>query len=798
MFWSSKSGISSKYTFSSSPTFTAEPWSVYTGRAKSGSGNGKVSVFIFDKKQFENYLLNYGIIKSKSSSHDKVLIQEGYQVLRNQVNNLAKLRHPNILTLIEPLEEHSKNFLFVTEYVTDCIESLYRGDNRSGYTHTSDILGNSNDDSGLVSDILTQRGLLQTVNALEFIHTRAGSVHLDIQPRSIFMNENSDWKVSGLGHLFKLNDNLQGGMSTDFFLPQYDPRIPSFMHINLDYSAPELVMDHTVSFKNDFFSLGLLIYYLYTGKNLLNTENSESQYRQEYAKFERRISSLSWDNIFSKVPKDLRVLIPKLMSRDIISRYDSLTDLVETEFFNNPLLKMLNFLDDLPTKNNDEKFVFLTGIFQYLNQFPTSLLQKKFLPILLELLSQLCQENTPDERCISNDLKLIVKIASNLSQLSFHEKLYPIIVGNKGNFKILLDTSNAVLIEYIPIFKEKFRKSDFIENFLKPLLNYVLQNMEGESAVNAQEQILSQLDTILEVFDVLTVKNYLLPLISKLFVKTTSLTIKNKCVSAFQLLIEKKTIDSYTCSEEILPLFKTMKTRDPRILMKSLTLFQLVPTLISDGNVLVEQLLPLIWNYSMSSTLTKTQYTEYTKAVNKISHAIQTEHIKKLKDTNDSLSELSLKDNNKVFSTIIERQPQPKKEDPESAFAKTIATPAIQPMKKEKKKSILDKTEIPSRNEFQSMVKTMHQKDRTDISTRASGVPNGTKTSPPTTVPPPPQQPLSSSFDDDFDDFVSAVQSPNLVIDQKRQALPAADTFSQASTNSLPPGFSIPLQPRKN
>ncbi|KAL3236542.1 Scy1p RNJ42_01636 [Nakaseomyces bracarensis] len=791
MFWSSKSGISSKYTFSSSPTFTAEPWSVYTGRAKSGS-SGKVSVFIFDKKQFENYLLNYGIIKSKSSSHDKVLIQEGYQVLRNQVNNLAKLRHPNVLTLIEPLEEHSKNFMFVTEYVTDCIESLYRNDHsRFSDGNSSDPFGDSGSSATTMDNILIQRGILQTVNALEFIHNRAGSVHLDLQPRSIFINENSDWKISGLGHLFKLNDNLQGGMSTDFFLPQYDPRIPSFMHINLDYSAPELVMDNTVSFKNDFFSLSLLIYFLYTGKNLLNTENSESQYRQEYAKFERKISSMSWDNVFAKVPQDLRVLIPKLMSRDMISRYDTLTDLLETDYFNNPLLKMLNFLDDLPTKNNDEKYVFLTGLSQYLSQFPASLLQKKFLPILLELLSQLCQEKIPDERCISNDLKLIVKIASNLSQLSFHEKLYHIIVGNKDNFKILLDTSNLVLIENIPIFKEKFKTSDFIDNFLKPLLNYVLQTMEGEAAVNAQEQVLAQLNIILEVFDFLTVKNYLLPLISKLFVKTTSLTIKNTCVSSFQLLIEKKTIDSYTCSEEVLPLFKTMKTRDPRILMKSLSLFQLIPTLIKDEVVLVEHLLPLIWNYSMSSTLTKSQYSEFTKAINKVSHDIQTVHITKLKDTNASLSDLSNNDNNKVFSKIIESQPQPKKEDPDSAFAKTIATPAIQPRKKEEKKSILDKREIPSRNEYSSMARTMKQREVPP--TRA--IPNRSSV---TQAPPAPfhKQTANSAFDDEFDDFVSAVSSPKPTIAQNTNSSPALSPTPQ--TNNLPPGFSIALQPKKN
>ena len=144
MFWSTKTGISNKYSFSSSPTFSAEPWSIFTGRPKSSSssstGNNKVSIFVFDKKQFENYLLKYGIIKSKSSSKDKRLIQEGYEILRNQVINLAKLKHPNILTLIEPLEEHSKNFMFVTEYVTGTLESTFKEDADNGQLFSQHFL----------------------------------------------------------------------------------------------------------------------------------------------------------------------------------------------------------------------------------------------------------------------------------------------------------------------------------------------------------------------------------------------------------------------------------------------------------------------------------------------------------------------------------------------------------------------------------------------------------------------------------------------------------------------------------
>lgn len=90
------------------------------------------------------------------------------------------------------------------------------------------------------------------------------------------------------------------------------------------------------------------------------------------------------------------------------------------------------------------------------------------------------------------------------------------------------------------ILQEKFKAADYDQNFLRPLLVYVLQTMQSESAVNSQEMLLNQLDLVLKTFDFPTVKNFLLPLIAKLFVKTTSLTIKNSCVTSFQILIEKK------------------------------------------------------------------------------------------------------------------------------------------------------------------------------------------------------------------------------------------------------------------
>ena len=780
-FWSSKSGINSKYSFSSSPTFVTEPWSVYSGRPKSSSSNsnpGKVSVFIFDKKQFENYLMRYNIIKSKSSSHDKKLIQEGYDVLRNQVNNLAKLKHPNVLTLVEPLEEHSKNFMFVTEFVTGSLGSIFSSEDND----EQDFL------KGYIKDdIVIQRGILQVVNALDFIHNRASSVHLNIEPNSVLINENSDWKVSGLGHLFKLPE---GTSTADYYFPQYDPRTPKFMSLNLDYTAPELVFENTISCKNDYFSLGLLISFLYNGKNvILKTENSASQYKDEYKKLERKISSMSWENVFSKLPQKLKPCMVSLMNRDIYSRYDNITEFADSEFFHDPLIKVLNYLDGLPTKSNEEKIVYLNGLVELLPQFPNTILQKKFLPVLLELMNLLCSEKPVDSQCVDKNLEIILKIGGTLSQLSFSEKIVPIL-SDKINFKILLENATKCLVANLSILQEKVKTSEFLELIMNPLLTYTLEDNTRENAISIQESVLEQIGLLLESYDFSSTKNFLLPLLGKLFVKTTSLTIKVACVDCFRVMVTKKAIDKFICKDDVLPLFKTMKTRDARILMKSLSLFEVVPEIVTDEDTLVEQLLPLLWSFSMASTLGKSDYRRFVNVINKLSSDLQTKHIGKLTDA----PPIGSMETSKGFSKIIQENEVKKPEDPDIQASKSVSAPVMNPTRKpsatRNPSQTVDNYALPMRR------RTVPQKVQSNTGHATNSM--GISKPPGTERPKAPYKDNNHNSDDDDDDWDSFVSSSPSVAASKPPVMNSSRNMATPSTpsdnnRSLPPGFSVSM-----
>ncbi|KAL6939438.1 hypothetical protein ACO0RG_003276 [Hanseniaspora osmophila] len=673
-FFGGKNGINANYTFSSTPTFSSEPWTVYTGKPKSSSkytNFAKCSIFVFDKKKYEQYMTKNGLV----TSSNKEYIHEAYALLKKQVSNLTKLKHPNILQIIEPLEEHSKNFLFVTEYVSGSVDAVYRKDNYNGMynsTHQQNLSsGNILDDgvngeNSTNNDVLFQRGLLQIAKGLDFIHNTAKSVLLDLQPNNVFINENGDWKLGGLMHLCKLPT---GSDNSDFLLDtsaESHPRLPSFLHIPYNYTAPELVFDNHLSCKNDYFSLGCLIYFLYYGDALFNCENSAHYYKQEYGKFEKKLTQLGWDRIFPKITNQkLLVLLPKLMNRDLYARYDNIQDLYDQDFCKDPLITTLVFLDDFPTKKIDEKKAFLQGLIEYLPKFPKQISQKSILPHLIDVLDLGYNVKSDHAELIPVVLELILIIGSQFSQLSFNEKIY----SHLRIQELIANNASIVLFKYLSVLQEKVKKDDFVDKILKPLLTATMDisntnnnnnnnnnNTTASNLIETQEWCLKTeiVDLVLLTFDFITIKNFYFPLISKTFIMTTSLNIKISCAKCFHSMISNKSIEKYQAMDDIMPLFAGMKTRDQKMLLTCLPIFVKISDLyMEEEAVIVQKILPLVWNFSMADTLSLSNYKKYNQVINTISLKVQQNHeakVQKIESRNISVSD---KSESEIFENMI-------------------------------------------------------------------------------------------------------------------------------------------------
>ena len=189
------SNISANYTISTTPSSISGAWKVYDGKKKS---TGKaVSVFVFERKSLDP---RSGVLGGRSSGaslkkvHDEVIAR-----VKKESNLLARLRHPSILELAEPIEDtRSGGLMFATEPVTASLSGLLQekddqertggvGGRPSRYV-VEEADGQRRRRELEIDELEIQKGLLQIAQGLEFLHESAGLVHGNLTPDAIFVN----------------------------------------------------------------------------------------------------------------------------------------------------------------------------------------------------------------------------------------------------------------------------------------------------------------------------------------------------------------------------------------------------------------------------------------------------------------------------------------------------------------------------------------------------------------------------------------------------------------------------------
>lgn len=196
-----------------------------------------MSVFVFDRKSLEA-----GLSRTAGSglrqAQDQVV-----ERLKREASSLARLRHPSILELAEPVEEtRTGGLIFATEPVTTSLAGLLEGldtqeaggrsNGRNSKYDAEDARGAKAGRELELDELEIQKGLLQLGKGLEFLHESAGLVHGNLTPEAIFINSKSDWKLSGLG----FSSSPEAPLALSEVL-DHDPRLPRHVQINLDVSV---------------------------------------------------------------------------------------------------------------------------------------------------------------------------------------------------------------------------------------------------------------------------------------------------------------------------------------------------------------------------------------------------------------------------------------------------------------------------------------------------------------------------------------------------------------------------------
>ncbi|KAI1473067.1 ARM repeat-containing protein [Daldinia caldariorum] len=655
------SHINSNYAISQSVTCTAGPWKIYDAKKKS---TGKTySVFVFERKSIESHGNSLG---RSGAAAFKRSVDEVVERLKKEASSLARLRHPSILELVEPVEETRGGLQFVTEPVTTSLANLLQekddqersggvGGRSSRYV-TEDSDGTRRRRDIEIDELEIQKGLLQISKALEFLHENAGLVHANLTPDAVLINAKSDWKVSGLSFCSPPEGSSKPTSVQPISLSEVlnlDPRLPKYVQINLDYTSPDFVLDNNLTTSADMFSLGLLCVALYNSphRSPIESSGSISAYKRLFTSSSTVPSSGNGYLSKRPIPRDLSAhVLPRLITRRPAQRMTA-REFQESEYFDNILVSTIRFLDAFPAKTPNEKAQFMRGLNKVLPSFPKSVMEKKVLPALLEELK--------DKDLLSLILQNVFKIMDLLpsSRRAFSERIRPrikeIFVVNAKQLQekdAPRDAGLMVVLENLRQIAENSSGKEFKDDVL-PIVLVAIES-PTPSLVDAA---LRGLPVILPVLDFSTIKNELFPIVAAVFSKTNSLAIKVRGCRAFVILCggsnesssaddgldgisrEKKkassssALDKYTMQEKIVPLIKAIKTKEPAVMMAALDVLRVVGD-NADADFVAMDILPILWNMSLGPLLDLKQFRSFMDLIKSLSRKVEDEQIKKLQE----------------------------------------------------------------------------------------------------------------------------------------------------------------------
>ncbi|RPB28184.1 kinase-like protein [Terfezia boudieri ATCC MYA-4762] len=676
------SNINSNYILSPQPISTSGPWRIHDAKKKS-TGQA-VSVFVFDRKSLEppsGASSGLSLRSSSSSSGLKVIQDEVVERLKREASSLARLRHPAILELVEPVEEtRSGGLQFVTEQVTGSLghalkdkDEAERNTGRGSRYVVDDGQGGLRRREVEIDELDIQKGLLQIAKGLEFLHESAGLTHCNLTPEAVYINAKSDWKLSALA--FATAHGSTDGRSTTSVhgLIAQDPRLPLSVQLSYDYTSPDLLLDSTLSPSTDLFSLGLLIVALYNSphESPLQTHNSASTYKRLLSSPSTTPNAGNGFLSTRPLPKLMPDLLSRLLTRRPANRLTA-REFQQNSYFDNILVSTLRFLESLPAKTASEKSSFMRGLLRVLPQFPKSVLEKKVLPILVEelkdkeLLPSLLPnifsiiDNTPGgSRLFSERVLKRLKSIYLPNGPSEQPPRSPTPTPTQATLKKAssgigssLESGLVVILDHLSTIIAKTTATEFKEDIL-PIIYLALESPTH----SLQDRALQSLETILPASDFPTVKNELFPVVANVFAKTSSLGIKIRGLQAFKVLCggtggdsgdgldggtEKArgkgagvALDKYTVQEKMVPLLKGIKTKEPGVMMAALDVFNEVGRLC-DREVLATEIIPVLWSMSLGPLLNLEQFQAFMSAIKAQSHKIEQEQTQKLKELSTS------------------------------------------------------------------------------------------------------------------------------------------------------------------
>ncbi|KEP63323.1 UNVERIFIED_CONTAM: SCY kinase-related protein (incomplete catalytic triad) [Hammondia hammondi] len=553
-------------------------WTIYRGHQKdrSSSASSLVSLFCFDKKA-----LTVSPFSSSPSLRSSLL-----SLLQQEAQLLQRLRHPQLLHLVEPLQDDKNSLVFCTRLVeTTLREQLYEqcrphsggrgpssseaGPYSSAYTGESEAGGSSARGKIVPLSLLEiKSGLLDLGEALQFLHADAQLVHLNVNPDSVFFTPKGQWRLGGLGFAQEILGDGSAGKLVDcgfsFGAPSGSAQAQVSVVPPLYYSAPELAASHPgkCSRASDIFSLGLLMAEVLgagAGSEARLLKTNEWDVSAHQAQCQRLLPlrpTMFANSPYFSMPSaaaslpTLIALLSSMLSPDPSQR-PSIEQFLQSPFFQDMNMRALRFLESLHEKDESQKIQFLKGFLPLLQQeeefHHTNLLRNRVVGPLLDALAfpALYPFVLPN-------LFFVIKQLNDRAyfQSEVWPRIRPLLTAREIQIESVLLLMNE--LEYLMT----QCNDTSIQQDLLPLTVKCMQIQEPR----IQEAVLTRLPTVHQKFDYTVLRTSVLPRVLSVIQQATSSTVRVQGLAAVTAMASA--FDRSTIVEQIVAVVQQTSAAD--------------------------------------------------------------------------------------------------------------------------------------------------------------------------------------------------------------------------------------------
>ncbi|KAK3685874.1 armadillo-type protein [Podospora appendiculata] len=313
-------------------------------------------------------------------SFDIAANKSALPLARNSLKKLRTLRHPGVIKVLDTVETDAYIYI-ATERLVPLRWHVKRKS---------------------LSPETAKWGLYSIARTVKFINDEASSVHGSLKVASVFTSESGEWKLGGFEVLSNVKDD-------DAVIYTYGSLVPDSGR----YTPPELARSGWDALKRspysavDSYDFGVLIFEVFNGSFMGADQAGQTK---------NILPSMhaSYKRLTNANPK-ARLSVGHFLEQGLRSG----------SFFDTPLIKLTDGVDNLGVKSEAERDEFLDDLDQLTDDFPEDFFRMKVLPELLKSVE--FGGGGPKA------FRVIMKISTKLPDSDFDIKVTPVIVRLFGN-----------------------------------------------------------------------------------------------------------------------------------------------------------------------------------------------------------------------------------------------------------------------------------------------------------------------------------------------------------------------------